>query len=193
MDQYEEVEEVEEYENEVENVQDFNEEVEITEEYNITENIYSNQEQQFNEEFSVENNTEKLQGEIMDQKLNEEVNTNENNQEQFVIQEERPSFINVIVDFPKPATPVDCVSAATNTRDKIVASNKQLRLLQNRFYFIPVNVDPNISSDDYSNIKIYSEKAAEIDVRYIKNGMACIIALKHNTKVRQGELLAVLY
>ncbi len=173
-----------------EEYQEFKDELGMNEEYDVTENIYSNQEQQFNEEFSVENNTEELQGEIMEQELNEETSVEEQN---IVIQKERPSFINIVVNFPKPATPVDCVSAATNTRDKIVASNKQLRLLQHRFYFIPVDVDPNISSDEYSNIKIYSEKAAEIDVRYVKDGMACIIALKHNTKIRQGELLAVLY
>jgi hypothetical protein len=190
MDQYEEVEVDETIEV---NHQQFKDEVEITEEYNVNENTYSNETQQFNEEFSVENNTEELQGEIMEQNLNEEVNTDENNQEQIETEVERPSFINVVVDFPKPATPVDCVSAATNTRDKIVASNKQIRLLQNRFYFIPVNVDFNISSDDYANIKVYSEKAENIDVRYIKEGKACIISLKHNVKIRQGELLAVMY
>ncbi len=150
---------------------------------NIEEKLETEEEYNIIEEYNIDN------PQVKDETIMEEETITEEENETI----ERPNFINVVVNFPRPATPVDCISATTNTRDKIVASNKQIRLLQNRFYFIPVNVDPSISSDNYSNIKIYSEKAAEIDVRYVKDGFACIIALKHNTKIRQDELLAVLY
>jgi hypothetical protein len=105
----------------------------------------------------------------------------------------RPEFVNVKIKFPTSATPVDCVSAATNCREKIVAANKQIRLLQNRFYFIPVDCDERIDSDQYGSIKVYSTQADKIDVRYIKDGFACLISMKHNVKLYDDELLAVLY
>lgn len=108
-------------------------------------------------------------------------------------EESLPEFVNVKIKFPNSATPVDCVSAATNCREKIVAANKQIRLLQNRFYFIPVDCDERIDSDQYGNIKVYSTQADKIDVRYVKNGFACLIAMKHNIKLYDDELLAVLY
>ena len=48
----------------------------------------------------------------------------EENVELFV----QPEFVNVKIKFPNSATPIDCVSAATNCREKIVAANKQIRL-----------------------------------------------------------------
>lgn len=105
----------------------------------------------------------------------------------------KPNTLYVKVNFPKSATPVDCVSANTNCSDKIVASNKQLALLQNRFYFIPVDCDETINSDEYSVIKVFSEFADCIDVRYIKNGVACILPLKHNFKIKQGMQLAIMF
>ena len=105
----------------------------------------------------------------------------------------QPTSIAIKVNFPKSATPVDCVSATTNCSDKIVAANKQLALLQNRFYFVPVDCDESIDSDKYSVIKVYSEYAAAIDVKYVKNGFACIMPLKHNFKIRQDMVIAMLF
>jgi len=104
-----------------------------------------------------------------------------------------PASVHIKVCFPKSATPVDCVSATTGQSDKIVAANKQLALLQNRFYFIPVDCDITINSDEYSVIKVYSEYAAAIDVKYVKNGVACIMPLKHNFKIRQDMVIAILF
>jgi hypothetical protein len=38
---------------------------------------------------------------------------------------ENSEYLNVKVLFPNSATPIDCVSAATNCREKIVAANKK--------------------------------------------------------------------
>ena len=46
--------------------------------------------------------------------------------EQFVAEPiENSEYLNVKVLFPNSATPIDCVSAATNCREKIVAANKK--------------------------------------------------------------------
>lgn len=102
-------------------------------------------------------------------------------------------FITICVDFPKHATPVECIIAATGYRDKIAAAGKELRLLQNRLYMIPVDCDKDINSDDWSGIKIMSDISGSIDVRFIKDGLACVMPLAHNVKIRQGNRLAILW
>jgi hypothetical protein len=136
---------------------------------------------------------EEVQPELTEVKQEETENVEVESSEEENIEFIQPEFVNVKIKFPTSATPIDCVSAATNCREKIVAANKQIRLLQNRFYFIPVDCDERIDSDNYSGIKIYSTQADKIDVRYVKNGFACLISMKHNVKLYDDELLAVLY
>lgn len=100
----------------------------------------------------------------------------------------KPVIVNV--QFPKNATTVECILSATGYKDKVIAAGKQLRLLQNRLYFIPVNTE--INSDEYSNIKIMSDISESIDVRYVKNGYACVMPIKHNVKIRDTNRLAIL-
>ena len=102
-----------------------------------------------------------------------------------------PSIIKVCVSFPKHATPIDCIITATGYCDKISAVGKELRLLQNRQYMIPVDCDETINSDEY-NIKVMSDMSDTIDVRYVKNSVACVIPLKHNIKLYQNDRLAIL-
>ncbi|MCF7910836.1 hypothetical protein K9L16_04145 [Candidatus Pacearchaeota archaeon] len=148
------------------------------------------------EEETIMSTTTEVQPELIEVKQEEteqevgNINQPSDNENVEFIQ---PEFVNVKIKFPTSATPIDCVSAATNCREKIVAANKQIRLLQNRFYFIPVDCDERIDSDNYSGIKIYSTQADKIDVRYVKNGFACLISMKHNVKLYDDELLAVLY
>jgi hypothetical protein len=97
--------------------------------------------------------------------------------------------INIFIEFPKPAYQVECV-LSTGYKDKVVAASNSLRLLQNRLYFIPVN-DKTVNSDEYT-IKVMSDVSSDIDVRYIKDGLACIMSLKHNVKISQGDRIAVL-
>jgi len=106
---------------------------------------------------------------------------------------DRPDYVTVCVDFPKHATPVECIIAATGYHDKIAASGRELRLLQNRLYMIPVDCDKEINSDEWSGIKVMSDMSSLIDVRYVKEGFACVMPLTHNVKVRQGNRLAILW
>lgn len=107
---------------------------------------------------------------------------------------DEPNFktdkIVVKVQFPKSSPIIECVITATGYKDRVVASGGELRLLQNRLYFVPVNTDAN--SDEYSHIKVMSDISDSIDVRYIKEGLACIIPLKHNVKIYNNIRIAVL-
>ena len=139
----------------------------------------------------IQPNNEITQEELMP--IQEEITITTTEPEEVVEEFIQPTNVYIKVNFPKSATPVDCVSATTNCSDKIVAPNKQLTLLQNRFYFIPVDCDKKINSDNYSIIKVYSTYADAIDVRYIKDGFACVMPLKHNFKIRQDMILAILF
>ncbi len=97
----------------------------------------------------------------------------------------------ILINFEKNVTPIDCTITATNHKDKVIATNREIRLLQNRFYFIPVNTD--INSDDYDNIKMFSDMSDNIDIRYIKNGIASIMALKHNILIKDKQRLCVVW
>src|SRR6056297_1103329 len=92
--------------------------------------------------------------------------------------------------FPKNATSIECIITATGYRDRVIASGKELRLLQARLYLIPVDTD--INSDDFNCIKVMSDMSDSIDVRYIKDGFACVSALKHNVKIKDNVRLAIL-
>ena len=97
----------------------------------------------------------------------------------------------VYVEFKNNASSIECVITATNTKYNVIANNKELRLLQNRFYFIPVSTDLN--TDEFENLKILSDIAEKIDVRYIKDGFACVMALKHNVLITNGQRLCVVW
>ena len=105
----------------------------------------------------------------------------------------KQEYITICVDFPKHATPVECIITATGYHDKIAASGRELRLLQNRLYMIPVDCDESINSDEWTDIKVMSDMSSLIDVRYIKDGLACVMPLTHNVKIRQGNRLAILW
>ena len=97
----------------------------------------------------------------------------------------------IYIDFENNAVPINCIISASNTKYSVLATNKELRLLQNRFYFIPITPD-NIDSDNFRNIKIFSDMADQIDIRYIKDGLACIRALKHNILIKDKQRLCSL-
>jgi len=120
--------------------------------------------------------------------------THQDQNSKITIYDDKPAFKDntVIVksQFPKSATSVECIITATGYKDKVIASGKELRLLQHRLYLIPVNTYED--SDEYSNIKIMSDMSDKIDVRYVKDGFACVTPLSHNVKIYDNIRLAVL-
>jgi hypothetical protein len=80
----------------------------------------------------------------------------------------------------------------TTGEQKIIkASNGKINMLQGRLYYIPINADKQINSDMY-NIKVPSEIAERFDVRFIKDGYAAIVPIKHNAVLKNGERLCIL-
>jgi len=79
---------------------------------------------------------------------------------------------------------------ATNEQNVVTVSNGRINLLQGRMYYIPIN-DSNINSDAF-NIKIHSDVADRIDVRFVKDGFACVVPIRHNVILKTGEKLCEL-
>jgi len=79
---------------------------------------------------------------------------------------------------------------ATGEQNIISASNGKIYMLQGRQYYIPVD-NLEIDSDNY-NIKVHSDAADRFDVRYIKDGLAAVVPIRHNTILKNGERICIL-
>lgn len=82
-------------------------------------------------------------------------------------------------------------SKATGEKNKVAAANRKLRLIHGRLYFIPV--DQEINSDEYGNIKQYSETSDKFEVLYVKDGYACIDPILHNALIEEGQRLCIIW
>jgi len=105
----------------------------------------------------------------------------------------QPQYTNIHAKFISAADPVEYVVAATNQKNKMVAANGEVRMMSGKFYFIPVNIGKDIDSDNFANMKMFSDVSDLFDVRYIKNGFACIMPLKHNTIIKNNQRLCILW
>jgi hypothetical protein len=101
---------------------------------------------------------------------------------------QQPIFINA--NFGDNIVEIGYTFLSTNEQHVVAASNGRLQLLQGRQYYIPVN--KQIDSDNY-NIKIHSDVADRFDVRFVKDFLAAIVPIRHNTILKNGEKLCVLY
>lgn len=108
-----------------------------------------------------------------------------------VEQSSGPITVNIKLD--KHSVYVDYVIAATNQSEKVIAANKEIRLMHGRFYMVPVYCDPSVDSDNFGYMKVFSDVADIIDVRYVKNGVACIMPLAHNIVLKDGQRLCALW
>ena len=97
----------------------------------------------------------------------------------------------VHVKFVTGGDHVTFVLRATNEENIVIAANKKLQLIQGRMYYVPVDTKAN--SDEYGNMKVYSDISEKIDIRYVKGGLACVIPLKHNIFIENNQQLCVLW
>lgn len=102
------------------------------------------------------------------------------------------SYITINLKLERPSITIEYIIDSTNQKGKIIASNYEIRLLQGRTYFVPVDCDLNINSDDFI-IKEFSDIASLINVRYIKDGKACIIPIRHNITLNNEQRLCILH
>ena len=103
----------------------------------------------------------------------------------------KKSFTPIYVSFGSPVCEVHYEVQASGHRDKLLVTNNEVRLIHNRFYFIPVN-NSTIDSDNFS-IKVFSDVANLLDIRYVKHGVACVWPLRHNITLRDNQRLCVLF
>ena len=99
--------------------------------------------------------------------------------------------VTVHVNFETSSDQIEFVLQATNEKNIVIAANMKLQLIQGRMYYVPV--DTKADSDEYGNMKLYSDISEKIDVRYVKNGIACVIPLKHNIFIENNQKLCVLW
>lgn len=100
------------------------------------------------------------------------------------------SNVPIYTSFKRTSVQVEYVVNATGQRDKIIASNKSLRMMHGRSYMVPID---NLTIDsDSRNIKMFSDVADILDVRFVKNGVACVVPLRHNVTINDGQRLCIL-
>lgn len=107
----------------------------------------------------------------------------------FIPQDEYPIYIKS--DFGETISEIGYIFLATNEQNVVPISNGKISLLHGRMYYIPIN-NTQIDSDLYT-IKVHSDVADRIDVRFVKDGFACVIPIRHNASIKNGEKLCVLF
>ncbi len=103
--------------------------------------------------------------------------------------ESEPHIIPVVLDIAEPITQIGYLLSATGETSKTTVTNGKLHMMQGRIYYIPVTT--NADSDNYQ-IKIMSDIADKIDVRFVKDGFVCIVPLQHNVILRNGQRVCLL-
>lgn len=73
---------------------------------------------------------------------------------------------------------------ATGEKSVCCIIENELKMMHGRIYYVPINCDKN--SDDFI-IKVLSDYSENIDVRYIKKNVACLMPLCHNIKIGNNE------
>jgi len=100
-----------------------------------------------------------------------------------------PVYINVC--FGDGIVDIGYTYLGTGGTNVISVSNGKIYMLQDRQYYVPID-NSDIDSDNY-NIKVNSDIADRFDVRYIKEGLAAIVPVRHNSILKNGERLCVLF
>ncbi|MEM3452007.1 MAG: hypothetical protein QW835_00070 [Candidatus Hadarchaeum sp.] len=78
---------------------------------------------------------------------------------------------------------------ATNQIQTVYAAGYRLRLIAGRMYFVPVDTTSN--SDD-GTLKMFSDMAGLIEVRFVKDGHALVMPLVNGITIRNKDRLCVL-
>ena len=97
-------------------------------------------------------------------------------------------FINA--NFGNEIVEIGYTFLATGEQNVLSASNGMVHLLHGRMYYVPIGKN-DIDSDNY-NIKVHADVADRFDIRYIKDGLAAVVPIRHNTILKNGERLCVL-
>lgn len=78
---------------------------------------------------------------------------------------------------------------ATNEENMVTVSGGKMQLLHNRMYYIPID-NESINSDN-GTIKVTSDISERFDIRSVRDGFACMIPIKHNSSLKNGERICI--
>ena len=106
------------------------------------------------------------------------------------VPEKSKNQIYINANFGNEIIEIGYIFLATGEQNILSASNGMVHLLQGRMYYVPMGRE-DIDSDQF-NIKVHSDIADRFDVRYVKDGLAAIVPIRHNAILKNGERLCVL-
>lgn len=95
----------------------------------------------------------------------------------------------ITADFGEGIEKIGYVHLATNEQNVVEISGGKMNLLHNRMYYIPIN-NKEVNSDN-GTIKVTSDISERFDVRFIKDGFACLVPIKHNAILKNGERICI--
>jgi len=96
------------------------------------------------------------------------------------------------VKFKFPTESIYYIIAATNQEQNTNAINGCLRLIKGRIYYIPID-NTEIDSDNFNILKIFSDISDKLDVKFVKEGYACVIPIIHNLQIKDKQQLCVIH
>ena len=97
--------------------------------------------------------------------------------------------IHVVVESNKN---FDYETIATGQKASQKSDINFIRLLRGRIYYVPVK-EKHINSDKFETLKIYSSMSSKIDVRFVKDGMACIVPLQHGVILKTTQHICTIF
>lgn len=86
---------------------------------------------------------------------------------------------------------VKYVLIANGQEGTIATTSSEIKLILGRCYYIPVTTKRD--SDTFSILRIPSDIAGKIDVRFVKNGTACVIPIVNGVTISNDDVLAVMF
>jgi hypothetical protein len=95
------------------------------------------------------------------------------------------------VKFKFPIESIFYIISATNQEQNSNAIDGKLRLIKGRIYYIPIDIK-DINSDDYNLLKVFSDISDKLEVKFVKEGYACIIPIIHGYQIKDGQQLCVI-
>jgi hypothetical protein len=104
---------------------------------------------------------------------------------------EDPKHVVVKSNFGEGIIEIGYIFLATNEQQITKFSGGKITLKQQRMYYIPIE-DKTLDSDKFDIIKVPSEVSDRCNVRYIKHGFACIEVIRHNSILKNNEVLCIL-
>jgi len=105
-----------------------------------------------------------------------------------IVKTKSPIFINA--HFSEEIVEIGYSFLATSEQNVVASSNGRIHMMQGRMYYVPIGKN-DIDSDNY-NIKVHSDAADRFDIRYIRDGLAAVVPIRHNAVLKNGERLCVL-